>query len=264
MNMKKLVIASNSIALLGLLVLSYSVWIGVGLLLLLALVATEFRSSKQTSIYIGLLLAVVEFLALTHSWWLFLIVTSLLLWTSYKLIKSIKPTQSRQVQSATSAVLATRDMSKDELFEIEKDRLARQFGFPPSDRDVKWGLLNNALIECATACKWGFYRVVKYRMAEQVMSEGRDEHAMDLFLEVCYLDLNGPINGAGWDIELGMLAGVPVSNIVKLKEKLGLNDSMLEEKFSAVARRVKQNLRLPLDIPKAWVMLKKKVIEALP
>ena len=76
--------------------------------------------------------------------------------------------------------------------------LKKQFGGKePSEGDVQWALLNQELMEHAAAGDWGLYRNSKLRMAEQLRKEEKFKYSFATFLEVCYLDLNGPRNNGG-------------------------------------------------------------------
>lgn len=134
-------------------------------------------------------------------------------------------------------------LKKKLLFEEEKATIAARFGCKPSDNDVKWSLFNKQIIENARRGDWGLYRNTKLNMAELLRMEGRLKDALNLYLEICYIDLNGPRNTGGYsnlDIlrkyplfspEQAFLAPGVLVRIISLKKKLKLDLSKTKEYF---------------------------------
>ncbi|MCK4343305.1 MAG: hypothetical protein KAY37_16445 [Phycisphaerae bacterium] len=154
----------------------------------------------------------------------------------------------------------------------EKARLAGRFGREPSDNDVAWSLLNQDMMEYAAQHQWGLFRNAKFGMAEILRKEARFDNALGTYLEVCYLDLNGPNNGGGmndpqllkefplWDPKNdGMLAPGVLDRIAKTIEKAGTSRSDVETMFQERATKLKEALRLPVSVPKAWGRLRKEL-----
>lgn len=151
-----------------------------------------------------------------------------------------------------------------EEVEKEKDLLASRFGREPSDNDVLWTLHNKHLLEHARMNNWGLYRNTRLGMAELLMSEAKRRQALDMYLEVAYLDANDPNNRGGISSpdllrefpaftpdSAVMVPGV-VSEIETLEEELGLTEVDLRAAYLAVAERVHRSLKLPLKPDAGW------------
>jgi hypothetical protein len=90
-------------------------------------------------------------------------------------------------------------MFNKEQVDAERVRLREPFasegGKDPSDDDVKLALLNAMATRHAADRDWGLYRNTRLTMADFFTRRMKIEDAMRLYLEVCALDLNGPVNG---------------------------------------------------------------------
>ena len=149
-------------------------------------------------------------------------------------------------------------------FEKERKVLERRFGRPPPFSDVKWSLLNRELMDHAREGNWGFYRNTRMEMAKLLRKQRKDQEALQVFLEVCYLDLNGPQNLCG--ARGGFLGRkLPPFNprdalpepplafeVKELAENLSLSTPEIEEAFFRVAFENQRRLRLPVRPEAAW------------
>lgn len=152
-------------------------------------------------------------------------------------------------------------------FERRKHGLSGKYRHEASDLDVQWSLLNENLMTHAQDMNWGLYRNTKFEMAEQLRKEGREKQALTFFLEVSYLDANGPNNLGGlsnpvllresspFDPELAFQAPAIVDTIHRLAKKLSVSQSELKELYIEVADRNHSNLRLPVSPQVAWESL---------
>ncbi len=159
-------------------------------------------------------------------------------------------------------------LDRKDKFEKERARLEEQFGSEPSHSDIRWSLWNKELIEHAVNGNWGFYRNVKFSMAEQLRAEARLKGAVSFYFQVCYLDLNGPRNLSGntdeellakfppFERRLTDLAPGIVERIQKCIEKAGLSTSEVEELFKETVETNFQDLNLPVTASEAWEVLK--------
>jgi DNA-directed RNA polymerase subunit RPC12/RpoP len=88
----------------------------------------------------------------------------------------------------------TYEMHEEEQREYEQARAAlrKQFGHEPQDGDVRWRSLNTALMEHSGQRNWGLYRNTRLDMADQLRKEGKDKQALETYLDVSYMDTNGP------------------------------------------------------------------------
>ncbi len=144
-------------------------------------------------------------------------------------------------------------------FEREKVALSTRFGFAAPDNDVFWSLLNKQLTEHAGKSNWGLYRNTRLGMAELLEGEGKMRQALDTYLEIAYLDANGPNNVRDlgeflprFDPSEGSVFPGIVSQIAMLTEQLGLARADVQSAFLAAAARVHKNLRLPVPPEEGW------------
>jgi hypothetical protein len=85
--------------------------------------------------------------------------------------------------------------------DAERRRLTQDFlsrgSRPPSEDDVKWGLLNKLIIENAKSGGWGFYRNIRLMMADYLTRRMHLKDALWDYLEVWTLDISGAANSPG-------------------------------------------------------------------
>jgi uncharacterized Zn finger protein (UPF0148 family)/ribosomal protein L40E len=68
--------------------------------------------------------------------------------------------------------------------------------------DVRWSSYNREGLECVRKSNFGMFRNTRLRMAQMMQEEGKYKRALEFYLEVCYIDLNGPRNNEGLSPEL--------------------------------------------------------------
>jgi hypothetical protein len=174
--------------------------------------------------------------------------------------------QAQEIEEQWAIVSGTYDeyVANREAFESERAALAMKFGCQPSDDDVTWSLLNKDLLLHAGNEDWGLYINTKLRMADLLRKGNKLEQALSTYLEICYLDLNGPRNCGGikgsdilaqhqpFSKEEGFLAPAVVDYARSLMNKLQLDLSQTRELYAQVADRQHKNLRLPLQPEVTW------------
>jgi len=158
-----------------------------------------------------------------------------------------------------------------EEFTEERVKLSKRFGVAPSDNDVRWSLLNRELLEHSAKLNFGFFRNTKLAMAEILRKEARLREALEVYLEISYLDLNGPNNLGGlirnaradskllrefppWnpDKSIASLAPGILSRTEQIIAKTKLTPAMVEDVFSKRASVLYGSLHLPLSPSDAW------------
>ncbi len=159
-------------------------------------------------------------------------------------------------------------------FTKEKEILRKRFGCKePSDIDIKWSLLNKQLMEHAQNGDWGLYRNVKFQMAEILHREMKLKNALQTYLEVCYLDLNGPnntseINDSSLLKEFppfepsednSFLAPGVIERIQRILKKLELEKEKVKTDFIEHNSLIKQSMRLPVDPATCWSKIEKEI-----
>lgn len=152
-------------------------------------------------------------------------------------------------------------------FDKQKARLEKQANAPASNNDVRWAILNRQRLENASSGHWGLYRNATFEMAEILRKERRFEQALSKYLEVCYLDINGPQNNcrdlgiAPFTPEKAPLAFGVVSATSRLIGDLSLDGEQVWQIFSEMAEINHRALRLPVSPWGAWGFLKQELFE---
>jgi DNA-directed RNA polymerase subunit RPC12/RpoP len=155
--------------------------------------------------------------------------------------------------------------------EMEKcrERLAEKFGKWLSDKDVAWAYLNQEAIRHAKQRDWGLYRNMRLSMAAILEKDEKPAEALKYYLEVCYLDLNGPQNTGGienpelraslnvqdFTIEDAFLAPAVIDKILEIIIGLKIDENQVCQEFMQVAERNSANLKLPVSPQTAWKKL---------
>jgi hypothetical protein len=155
-------------------------------------------------------------------------------------------------------------------FNTERERLKKSFlskeYVEPSEDDVKWGLLNRKAIKHASNGDFGLSTIMYSMMAQFLVRRWRLREALELYLYVCLLDLNGAnnVSGFGNDREilkqfpafnprLAFLAPAPLDQVARIATKLGLSKDEL--------RRIveKRSAGLPISVQQSWTCLEKAI-----
>ena len=163
-------------------------------------------------------------------------------------------------------------LAERKKFSDQKNELMKETGETPSDNQIKWALLKKDLITHSMKNHWGLYRSDILAMAMILMNESKTSKALDTFLKVFFLDINGPNNCGTYSnpdlikkyppfnpqdafIAPGIINYINTSvNILKIEMK------QLEERFMVVADETKASLNLPVAGENAWKKLKKELL----
>ena len=178
--------------------------------------------------------------------------------------------QAKVIEEQWSIVNCTHDsyLKEKKAFENERASQAKRFGCEPLENDVKWALFNKQLTEYALKGDWGFYRNTKLQMADILRKEKRLKNALYFYLDVFYLDLNGPNNMGGTSPGLlkefppfrpneAMIAPGIKKRILSIIKHLGLDTKETENLFKDMVKEQYSFIELPISAEKAW-----KAIEA--
>lgn len=155
--------------------------------------------------------------------------------------------------------------------ENERNRLRMEFGREPSENEINWALLESELPQYAEELLWGLYRNARFSMGDILRKEGRYLEALDIYLEVCYFDLNGPNNCGFHDPELlrkfppfnpkdAFLAPGMLGRIEDMLGRQGISRDNINARFIEIASKVQQALALPVPPEIAWNKLEKEIV----
>jgi len=153
---------------------------------------------------------------------------------------------------------------EDEEFRKERVAIAVKFGGTPTDNDVYWSIYNKRIIRHSRNWDWGLYRNVRFGMAEVLRSDNKLDAALSTYLEVSYLDSNGPRNLGGlkndaialsipsFDRNNAFQAPAIITAIMLLAANLGLGKQDIQNTYMKIAESVHVTLRLPITPQEAW------------
>lgn len=161
--------------------------------------------------------------------------------------------------------------TKEEL-ESMRDELRKRTGREPLERDVQWQLFHKKTLEHASNYDMGLYtNVILYR-AEFLQYEGRSKQALVTYLEVCYLDLNGPFNCGGvkspsllkeyppFNPKYGTLAPGVLVRINNLSKHLKLPTNEVKALFLERNGIAASAMKLPISPSEAWAKIEKELM----
>lgn len=128
-----------------------------------------------------------------------------------------------------------------------------------SENDKQWSQLNKESIEYAKSRDWGLYRNTRLYMAYQLKKEKKYEAALQMFLEVCYLDINGPDNNGYFSPDEGTFYPGIIRFIQIEMRRQKLDISKVKGLFIEHADFVGRAMKLSVDPIAAWKRLEKEL-----
>jgi hypothetical protein len=155
-------------------------------------------------------------------------------------------------------------LAKKREFESEREQLTRQFGVDAHESDVKWSLFNKELMRHANDGNFGLYRNTRLQMAEFLRKEGKFEASLSTYIEIFYLDLNGPQNSAGLSrpyflsSESFIAPGI-IAKIESLVDRLKWSEKDVWHELERVGRIIHKSLKLPLSPEAAWIKIRQQL-----
>ncbi len=145
-----------------------------------------------------------------------------------------------------------------------------KWGSAFSENDVKWRMLNEDYLKHVWNKDFGLARNSRLEMGDICKKERKLDLALNFYLEVCYLDLNGCINAGGYKDDTEMLKEYPpfdktqailapgVIKIIKnVVEKQGLDEEKVKDCYLATNKQVcRSALNPPLEPLQCWETLR--------
>lgn len=179
----------------------------------------------------------------------------------------------RQIEEDWSIVNGTHDeyIAEQKKVNDKTALLRKRFGEEPSTGDVNWGIMNDNLSEHAINGNWGFYRNTRLEMAELLKKEQKLKHSLQAYLEVCYLDFNGPNNiGRNNGLDIGIKSFEPkyftsfapglIKIILKIISNIGISEAEIKKDFIEHNLKIQNALKLPISPEECWSRLQKEII----
>lgn len=159
-------------------------------------------------------------------------------------------------------------------------KLTDRLGEKPSAEQVRSHLLTQDAMTHARNHQWGMFSSVRQEMAEILRRTSGSASALAKYLEVCYLQLNGPNNLATymdkgirtpvldrrfppWDSASGGLVPLTLARTRDLVQECALSQEATRAMFIESATSLRESLRLPLSPKRAWRKLSKRLFQKL-
>lgn len=141
-----------------------------------------------------------------------------------------------------------------------------------TEKDKKWRGFNQSLIREAQKMNWGLYRNIRFEMAEFLKREGKLQNSLETYLEVLYLDQNGPENRESikdnpdllrefpmFDSNTAFIAPGIVDQVRIFAKKLEMTLVEIKQIFIPHNQRIRQALKTPITAEMAWANIESKL-----
>lgn len=141
-----------------------------------------------------------------------------------------------------------------------------------STAEKQWHQLRRSLTLHERDGNWLLYRNARFEMAEIRRRQGRHKEAVDVYLEVWYLDLNGPhdcwgVIGARRVYESspfqpndGMTTPVVARWVNRLGIRMDVEKAYIERLFGEIALKAYRTLNLPVTPREAWAVIQRELV----
>jgi len=152
-----------------------------------------------------------------------------------------------------------------------KAELTKKFGgVEPSKEDLEWNLAIKDSIEYAKKHWWSSYALNQNKKAEMLLKRGKQKLALELFLQVAYLEHNGvqeseadaasrkmmaEIGFKEFDPDNANLPPYSISDVKALIKELDLNLDTVESIFLVEMKKMRIG-KLPISPEESWKYIK--------
>lgn len=141
-----------------------------------------------------------------------------------------------------------------------------------STAEGQWRTLKRGATLYARDGNWLLFRNARYGMAELRRKQARLREALDLYLEVWYLDLNGPhdcwgvfgarrvYETAPFSPDQGLTTPAVARWVNRVCVRLDIDKMQIERLFVDIALRAWRQLNLPLTPHDAWRIVAEEIV----
>ncbi len=159
-------------------------------------------------------------------------------------------------------------LNKRKKYDDEKAFLRIKLNREPTDVDIQLSLLQKELPVHSENGDWGLYRNSKMSIAKLFFKAEKYEAALKEYLEVQFIDLNGPNNAIrisgvpskacpSFTPDSAFIAPGIVREIERTLNKLNRDVTSIEDEFMSYGETLKREFHLPLSAKAAWKKLKR-------
>jgi hypothetical protein len=156
-------------------------------------------------------------------------------------------------------------------FDQTKEKLKMRTGKEPTEKETVLEIIDNIEYHHFKNLDMGFFRNTILYKGDIFKSSGDLENALITYLELCYIDLNGPNNRGSFKGDREFLKEYPPFNsknpvdsflapgilnyIIQINKELNLTKDQIKEIFFNHNVKVEKSRKLPLSVQEAWVRL---------
>jgi len=161
-------------------------------------------------------------------------------------------------------------------FDQTKDNLKMKMGTEPTEKDVALEIVDNLGYHYFKNLDMGLFRNTILNKGEIFKVSGDLRNALIMYLELCYIDLNGPNNSGSLKNNTELLREYPPFNpknsvnsflapgilvsIQQLGKELNLTIDQIKEIFFNHNSMVEKSRKMPLPVQDAWAKLEPNLI----
>jgi DNA-directed RNA polymerase subunit RPC12/RpoP len=189
--------------------------------------------------------------------------------TSPKTNKRVLATQTQaaeiDAEFALMANIGGQELEGTPEYEQARNVLKNETGSEPADQHIKWRILTNLRAQHAQEGNWGLFRNDTLLMGDVMKGIPNMQRALEYYLQVCYLDVNGPNNTGGYqsaeftafspDTGSSFVAPAVIDYIRSIAETEKRPIAQVEQIFVETNTRLNKKLELPLTPEEAWPRL---------
>jgi uncharacterized Zn finger protein (UPF0148 family)/phage FluMu protein Com len=167
------------------------------------------------------------------------------------------------------------DAEKEQYWKIRAKMVGRDGKESPQKlhaalHDIRRSSYNELAPQYIKEGNFGLWRNTRSGIAQLLKEEGKFTDALEAFVELCYIDLNGPQNNAplrarlgkkfqGFDPRDGSLAPAIISRTNELVKQFALTEHDVKTIFFTHNQKRISGLKLPLSLNEAWLKLEPKL-----
>ena len=178
--------------------------------------------------------------------------------------------QAEEIDDEIARINGTWELRKAEKLRTArtKETLQKKFGgIEPSKEDIQWSLLQQDLTNALRKRDWYDYMIIKSNMGDAAAKRGKSLVALDAFLEVAFLVINGAqdFSPALEDSQFARVLDLkefapdkserPIWNLNEIKALIAEQHMSLEEVNERFTKRTKNYVQTPIASARAWEIL---------
>lgn len=161
-------------------------------------------------------------------------------------------------------------------FDQVKENLKMKMGTEPSERDIALEIFDNLGYHYFKNYDMGLFRNTILKKGDIFKACGDLRNALIMYLELCYIDLNGPQNCGSIlnnpelikkyppfnprDTAMIFLAPGIIQQIIRINKEINISKEEIKQIFFDHNLKVEKTRKLPLSVQDAWIKLEQELV----